>query len=87
MFSWPDYMSAMIEGDMKCEAAKDYKKMVNKRKDKEVKILANLTGWDRSEIWKDIETAGVGQKFEIKDDAEERGPTWWKDLWDDEGKW
>lgn len=75
-----------FEGDMKCEAAKDYKKMVNKRKDKEVKTLANLTGWDRSDIWEDIEAAGVGQKFEIKSDAEERGPTWWKDLWGDEGK-
>lgn len=75
-----------FEGEMKCEAAKDYKKMVNKRRDKEVKTLANLTGWERSKIWSDIEEAGVGQKFEIKDDADQRGPTWWKDLWDDEGK-
>jgi hypothetical protein len=68
---------------MKCEAAKDYKKMVNKRKDKEVKTLANLTGWDRSDIWNDIEEAGVGIKFDVTE-SDHRGPTWWKDLWSDE---
>lgn len=73
------------EGEMKCEAATDYKKMVNKRKEKEVKTLANLTGWDRGQIWDDIENAGVGTKFEIKQ-GEDRGPTWWKDLWNDEDK-
>ncbi|MEP4051840.1 MAG: DUF2330 domain-containing protein [Litorimonas sp.] len=72
-----------FEGEMKCEAAKDYKTMVNKRKEKEVKTLANLTGWDRTDIWRDIEEAGVGTKFEIKE-TNDRGPTWWKDLWDDE---
>ena len=74
-----------FEGEMKCEAAKDYKTMVNKRKEKEVKTLANLTGWDRSKIWNDIEDAGVGTKFEIKE-GDDRGPTWWKDLWGDEDK-
>ena len=73
-----------FEGEMKCEAAKDYKTMVNKRKEKEVKTLANLTGWNRSKIWNDIEDAGVGTKFEIKEN-DDRGPTWWKDLWGDEG--
>ena len=72
-----------FEGEMKCEAAKDYKKRVNERKDKEVKTLANLTGWDRTKIWSDIEAAGVGVKYEIKDD-EDGGPTWWKNIWDDE---
>ena len=73
-----------FEGEMKCEAAADYKKMVNKRKEKEVKTLANLTGWDRSEIWEDIEEAGKGVKFEIKKKDDDRGADWWKDLWDDE---
>ena len=68
------------EGEMKCEAAKDYKVMVNKRRDEEVKTLANLTGWDRTKIWTDIEDAGTGTKFVIKDD-DDRGPTWWKSLW------
>lgn len=71
------------EGEMKCEAAADYKKMVNERKDKEVKTLANLTGWDRSKIWSDIEEAGVGTKFEIRDDSN-GGPKWWQELWPDE---
>jgi len=73
-----------FEGEMRCEAAKDYKKMVNERREKEVKTLANLTGWDRKDIWADIEDAGKGVKFEIKDDGDDRGPKWWKDLWDDE---
>ena len=72
-----------FEGEMKCEAAKDYKVRVNDRKDKEVKTLANLTDWDRSDIWADIEAADIGTKFEIKD-SDDRGPTWWKDLWGDE---
>ena len=74
-----------FEGDMTCEAATDYKTMVNKRKEKEVKTLANLTGWDRTKIWNDIEAAGVGKKFDIKAN-DDRGPTWWKDLWGDEGQ-
>lgn len=72
------------EGEMTCEAAGDYKKQVNERKEKEVKTLANLTGWDRSKIWDDIEDAGVGTKFKIKDKNDDRGPTWWTDLWGDE---
>jgi hypothetical protein len=72
-----------FEGEMKCEAAAEYKKMVNERKEKEVKTLANLTGWDRSKIWSDIEAAGVGTKYDIKVD-DDRGPTWWKDIWGDE---
>ena len=73
-----------FEGEMKCEAAKDYKIAVNKRKEKEVKTLANLTDWDRSDIWSDIEAADVGTKFVIKDENDDRGPTWWKGLWGDE---
>ena len=68
------------EGEMNCEAAFEYKTMVNKRKEKEVKTLANLTGWDRSKIWSDIKEAGVGTKFEIKG-SNDRGPKWWQDLW------
>ena len=75
-----------FEGDMQCDAAKDYKKMVNERKEKEVKTLANLTGWDRSDIWEDISSSGKGAKFDVKDKNEDRGPTWWKDLWGDDGK-
>ena len=70
-----------FDGEMKCEAAKDYMTMVNKRKEKEVKTLANLTGWKRADIWNDIEEAGVGTKFEIKAKDDDRGPTWWQDLW------
>jgi len=60
-----------FEGEMKCEAAKDYKKMVNTRR-----------GWDRKDIWSDIDAAGKGVKFDIKDD-DDKGPKWWKGLWDD----
>ena len=70
------------EGEMVCEAAKAYKQTVNKRKEEEVKTLANLTGWDRKEIWDDIEKAGIGVKYDIKDD-DNGGPTWWKNIWPD----
>jgi len=69
------------EGEMVCEAAKSYKESVNKRKEEEVKTLANLTGWDRKDIWDDIEEAGIGVKYDIKD--ENGGPTWWKNIWPD----
>ena len=72
-----------FEGEMTCEAAVDYKKQVNERKDKEVKTLANLTGWDRKDIWNDIEEAGVGVKFDVKD-KDDRGSKWWNDIWKDE---
>lgn len=72
------------EGEMSCPAAKDYKIAVNKRKEEEVKTLANLTGWDRTKIWDDIEAAGVGEKFDIRQDDDDRGPTWWKSIWGDE---
>ena len=72
-----------FEGEMVCEAAKNYKKRVNERKEEEVKTLANLTGWERSDIWDDIAEAGLGQRFEIKDD-DNGGPTWWKNIWPDD---
>jgi hypothetical protein len=72
------------EGEMTCKAATDYKIAVNTRKDTEVKTLANLTSWDRADIWSDIEEADVGTKFVIKDKNDDRGPTWWKDIWGDE---
>jgi hypothetical protein len=73
-----------FEGEMKCEAATDYMKMVNERREKEVKTLANLTSWDRKDIWADIDKAGKGMKFDVKDRNDDRGPTWWKDLWGNE---
>ena len=73
-----------FKGEMTCEAATDYKIAVNTRKDTEVKTLANLTSWDRADIWSDIEEADVGTKFVIKDKNDDRGPTWWKDIWSDE---
>ena len=72
-----------FEGEMTCEAAVDYKKQVNERRDKEVKTLANLTGWDRKDIWNDIKEAGVGVKFDVKD-KDDRGSKWWNDIWKDD---
>ena len=39
-----------FDGEMKCDAADEYKRGVNKRKEKEVKTLANLTGWETKYI-------------------------------------
>lgn len=73
-----------FDGEMTCEGAKDYMESVNTRREKEVKELANLTGWSRTKIWSDINEAGVGVKFDIPKDEDEGGPTWWKNLWPDE---
>jgi hypothetical protein len=65
------------EGEMECEMADEYRQQVAKRQEAEVKTLANLTGWDVSEIREKVRASGV----ELGD-PEPSGP-WWKRLWDD----
>lgn len=66
-------------GEMKCEAALEYKKSVNKRLDKEVKTLANLTGWDRSFIWDKIDENGKGKPFDLN--VRPAKNDWWNQIW------
>ena len=67
------------KGEMKCEAALDYKKSVNKRLDKEVKTLANLTGWDRADIRTRIDENGKGKPFDLS--AKPAKNDWWNRIW------
>jgi len=67
------------KGDMKCEAALDYKKSVNKRLDKEVKTLANLTGWPRSDIRTKIDENGKGTPFDLTQTSDKND--WWNRIW------
>ena len=73
-------MQKAFDGSMECKAANRYKKEVNKRQDKEIATLANLTGWDKSEIRENIKVSGVGMKFDVDGPS---GDNWWSDMWGD----
>jgi len=66
------------DGEMKCDAAKDYVKQVNARKETEIKTLANLTGWKRSDIRGRIEEADKGG---FLDPVKDSRPDWWQKIW------
>lgn len=65
------------EGEMNCPEAKDYITRVNARKDKEVKTLANLTGWSTGDIRRKIKKSGKGEFLTpIPNESE-----WWNKIW------
>ena len=68
-----------FDGEMQCEAAVDYKKQVNKRRETEIKTLANLTRWDRGDIRDKVE-ADTG----FFDPTDAPKTKWWSDLWSDD---
>ncbi|NQZ14556.1 MAG: DUF2330 domain-containing protein [Alphaproteobacteria bacterium] len=61
-----------------CEEATAYYQDLTKRFEKEAKTLANLTGWDISDIRKKMEENG--QSFDMKPHKDER--PWWEQMWD-----
>ena len=67
------------EGDMKCDAAQGYKRQVNDRIDRDIKTLANLTGWERSYIETKIDNYGKGGKFDLKEKPKKND--WWNRIW------
>jgi hypothetical protein len=67
------------KGEMKCDAAYDYKKMVNKRLDTEIDTLANLTGWERSYIRTQIDKSGKGKPFDLSQKPKKND--WWNRIW------
>ena len=67
-----------FDGKMECEAAEDYKREVNNRKEKEVQTLANLTGWEASYIRSKIETGKKGRFFNLSDQPQIK---WWNKIW------
>ena len=68
------------DGEMDCPEAKEYKQLVNKRKEKEIKTLANLTGWETGYIRTKIDAASSGGFFKLDDPEKPKRP-WWVDLW------
>lgn len=73
-------MRHAYDGVMECEAATDYKKQVNKRRETEIKTLANLTGWTRKDIRSKVE-ADTG--FFTTDETTPKHQ-WWLKLWGNE---
>jgi hypothetical protein len=67
------------DGEMKCDSAEDYKREVNKRKETEIKTLANLTGWETKYIRAKIKESGKGQMFET--DKPKKDYDWWNKIW------
>lgn len=61
-----------------CEEATDYYRDLSERFEKEAKTLANLTGWDISDIRKKMEENG--QSFSMKPRKDDR--PWWEQMWD-----
>ncbi len=61
-----------FEGAITCEAGKDYIRSVRERQEKEAQALANLTGWDITDIRVEIESYH----------PEEDIPSWWERTFD-----
>ncbi|WP_409433766.1 DUF2330 domain-containing protein [Litorimonas sp. RW-G-Af-16] len=68
-----------FDGEMECPEAADYKREVNKRKETEIKTLANLTGWDTKYIRAKIKESGKGEMFDI--DEPKKDYDWWNKIW------
>lgn len=67
-----------FDGEMECEAADNYKREVNNRKEKEIQTLANLTGWETKYIRTKVDKSGKGGFFEIKETPR---TDWWNKIW------
>ncbi len=61
-----------FEGAITCEAGKEYVRSVRERQDKEAQALANLTGWDITDIRAEITPYR----------PEENVPSWWDRVFD-----
>ena len=61
-----------FEGAITCEAGKDYILQVQERQDQEAQVLANLTGWDITDI-----RAGI-TSYSPEQDV----PSWWDRVFD-----
>jgi len=72
-------MRHAYDGEMKCDAALDYKKMVNKRQETEISTLANMTGWETSYIRTQIKKHGKGLPFDLNEPPKKND--WWNRIW------
>lgn len=67
------------KGEAQCEMAGAYYSKLKTRFEKEAKNLANLTGWDISDIRKKMEKNG--QSFNMKPTVD--GRPWWEQMWNE----
>ena len=68
-----------FDGEMDCPEANEYIAQVNKRKEKEIKTLSNLTGWSTKYIRDKIDSAEQGGFLTpIKDKPK---TDWWNKIW------
>ena len=67
------------DGEMDCPEAEKYKRDVNDRKEKEIKTLANLTGWETKYIRTKIKASGKGELFDL--DKPKKKTDWWNQIW------
>ena len=66
-----------FKGEASCAAGRDYFANLPTRFEKEAQTLANLTGWNVSEIRSEM--SGNGQSFSGTDDGQPR--PWWEKMW------
>lgn len=66
-----------FDGEMNCPEADTYIKQVNKRKETEIKTLANLTGWDTSTIRRKVKKGDKGGFLEPRGSDSD----WWNKIW------
>ncbi len=72
------------EGEMNCPEAEDYVERVNTRKEKEIKTLANLTGWSTGHIRTQIDESGTGGFLKPRKEKEKGKSDWWDKIWSDD---
>ena len=65
--------------EIDCPEAEKYKRDVNDRKEKEIKTLANLTGWETKYIRTKIKASGKGELFDL--DKPKKKTDWWNQIW------
>ena len=70
-------MNHPFKGELSCSAGDEYRNRLVERYEREAKTLANLTGWDVTEI-----RAKMAAKGQDPDNLPEPTP-WWKRLWDE----
>lgn len=63
------------KGDDRCEEARQYRRELPRRLDREAQTLANLTGWDINRIRGKMNLASVSTEPGEED-------PWWKRIWD-----
>ena len=67
-------------GSESCPEAREYRKQLRERREREAQTLASLTGWEVNGI---RDKMGTGQAVTPGD---EDNPKWWKRLWGNEGR-